>query len=131
MPSYAPDGSALAFARGAYAAVRRLFVQRLDKEGNPSEEPAPISAVSQGLMGIAWWPERRSLITSMGSPEGFTEAVQVPLSGETAHWFHWMVRPCPTRVTILFIAGSHISADGWTSTSFGGRFERRRRYPRR
>jgi len=131
MPSYAPDGSALAFARGAYAAVRRLFVQRLDKEGNPSEEPAPISAVSQGLMGIAWWPERRSLITSMGSPEGFTEAVQVRFreklrTGSTG----WYGRVLP-ELRSCSVAGSHISADGWTSTSFGSRFERRRRYPRR
>jgi Tol biopolymer transport system component len=85
MPKYAPDGSALAFARGPYPSSRRLFVQKLDKEGNPRAEPVAVSDVFTGLVGIAWWPERKSLITSIGAPEGMTEAVRVPLSGGTAH----------------------------------------------
>lgn len=85
MPVFAPDGSAVAFARGAYAGARKLFLQKLTNDGTPTGEAEPLSDVAQGLLGIAWWPERDSLITSVGSPEGNTEAMRIPLSGKTAH----------------------------------------------
>ena len=86
MPTYSPDGSALAFARGPYAASRRLLVQKLDGDGNPHGEPAPLTNVSQGLLGFAWWPERKALITSIGHPDSFMEAVWIPLSGGDPHY---------------------------------------------
>ena len=86
MPTYAQDGSALAFARGPYAASRRLHLQKLDRDGEPSGEPTPLSSVSQGLVGFAWWPERKSLITSIGHPDSFLEAVWIPLSGGEPHY---------------------------------------------
>ena len=87
MPKYSPDGSSLAFARGPYASARKLFLQKLDRDGSATGEAAAITDVSQGLMGIAWWPERDSLITSIGFPEGMMEPVLVPLSGKPAKFF--------------------------------------------
>jgi Tol biopolymer transport system component len=87
MPQYAPDGSALAFVRGPYPSSRRLYLQRLDREGNPSGDAVPLTEVSQGLVGIAWWPERKSLITAIGYPDSMMEAVRVPLSGKPFQFF--------------------------------------------
>jgi dipeptidyl aminopeptidase/acylaminoacyl peptidase len=87
MPKYAPDGSALAFARGPYPSSRRLYVQKLDSKHEASGDAVPVTEVSQGLVGIAWWPERDSLITSIGYPDGMMEAVRVPLSGKPSHFF--------------------------------------------
>jgi serine/threonine protein kinase len=86
MPVYAPDESALVFARGPYAGSRSLYLQKLDREGNASGEPKRLTMVSQGLMGIAWWPERKSVITSVGYPGTYMEAVRIPLSGGAPHY---------------------------------------------
>jgi serine/threonine protein kinase len=86
MPTYSPDGSALAFARGPYAASRRLLVQKLNRDGNPQGEPSPLTNASQGLTGFAWWPERKRLITAIGYPDSFMEAVWIPLAGGDPHY---------------------------------------------
>lgn len=86
MPTYSPDGSALAFARGPYPASRRLLLQKLNKDGSPQGEPTALTNASLGLMGFAWWPERKSLITSIGHPDSFMEAVRIPLAGGEPHY---------------------------------------------
>jgi Tol biopolymer transport system component len=87
MPKYSPDGRTLAFARGPYQASRRLFLQKLDGDGGPAGDPVAITEVAQGLVGIEWWKERDSLITSTGYPDGMMEAIRVPLSGKEPHYF--------------------------------------------
>ncbi len=87
MPVYAPNGTALAFVRGPYAASRRLYVQKVDRDGNANGDATPVTEVSQGLVGIAWWPERNSLITCIGYPEGMMEAIRVPLTGKAPQFF--------------------------------------------
>ncbi len=81
MPKYSEDGSEIAFVRGPYSASRRLFVQKLDSQGGPSGEPRPLTTSAQGLMGVAWWPERKSLLTAEGFPGSFMEGVIVPVKG--------------------------------------------------
>jgi serine/threonine protein kinase len=81
MPTYSPDGSALAFARGPYPASRRLLLQKLNRDGDPQGDPVPLANASQGLVGFAWWPERKALITSIGHPDSLMEAVWIPLRG--------------------------------------------------
>src|SRR4051794_16787112 len=87
MPKYSPDGSSLAFVRGPYPSARRLFIQKLDRDGNANGDAKPITEVSQGLVGITWWPERDSVITSIGYPDSMMEAVRVPLSGKPFQFF--------------------------------------------
>jgi len=81
MPAYAPDGSSLAFARGTTASRRILYLQKLDRHDEPIGEPAPIMSEAQGLKGVAWWPQRKSLIVSFGIIGSFMEAVRVPIDG--------------------------------------------------
>jgi Tol biopolymer transport system component len=86
MPEYAPDGSALAFVRGPYPSARRLYAQKLNEDGSASGDAMPVTEVSQGLVGVAWWPERQSLVTAIGYPDGMMEAVRIPLSGKPSHF---------------------------------------------
>ena len=81
MPSYAPDGSALAFSRGTNLAARQVWIQKLDRRGNSSGNPTRITEASDSFVGIAWLADRRSVLTSRGFPGSFLEMLRVPLDG--------------------------------------------------
>ena len=81
MPSYAPDGSALAFTRGLDLVTRQIWIQKLDRRGNPNGRPTRLTEESNSFLGITWMPEHRSLLTSIGFPGSFQQMVRVALDG--------------------------------------------------
>lgn len=81
VPSYAPDGSALAFTRGADIVTRQIWIQKLDRLGNASGDPTRIINESNSFLGIAWLTERASVLASRGFPGSFLELLRVPLDG--------------------------------------------------
>ena len=81
MPSYAPDGSALAFTRGPDIVARQVWIQKLDRHGNSSASPTRITDESNSFQGIAWLAERGSVLTSRGFPGSLLEMLRVPLDG--------------------------------------------------
>jgi serine/threonine protein kinase len=85
MPSYAPDGSALAFTRGLDLVGRKIWIQKLDRRGDPNGSPTLLTKDSDSFLGVTWMPERRSLLTSKGFPGSFQQMVRVPLDGGVPH----------------------------------------------
>ena len=81
MPSYAPDGTALAYTRGSDLASREIWIQKLDTRGDPSGKPTRVTEDIGSYVGIAWILERRSILTSIGLPGSFLKSLLVPIGG--------------------------------------------------
>ena len=81
MPSYAPDGTALAFTQGPDVVTREIWIQKLDTRGDPSGKPTRLLEDAESYIGLAWMPRRKSILTSRGFPGSLLESLLQPVGG--------------------------------------------------
>jgi serine/threonine protein kinase len=87
MPAYAPDGTALAFTRGVDLGTREIWIQKLDVRGDPSGTPIRVAEDKESYLGLAWIPQRSSILTSRGFPGSFLESLLQSVGGGPARVF--------------------------------------------
>jgi WD40 repeat protein len=81
MPAYAPDGAALAFTQGPDVVTREIRIQKLDTRGDPSGKPIRLLEDAESYIGLAWIPQRGSILTSRGFPGSLLESLLQPAGG--------------------------------------------------
>jgi Tol biopolymer transport system component/tRNA A-37 threonylcarbamoyl transferase component Bud32 len=79
MPAYAPGGAALAFTQGPDLVTREIWIQKLDARGDPSGKPTRLLEDAESYIGLAWLPQRGSILTSRGFPGSLMESLLQPL----------------------------------------------------
>ena len=92
-PTFSPDGLSLAFIRSRSMSTREVNILRLTAKMAPAGEPRQITTVNRQIVGVAWAPDGRSLVYSVGGPFSHLERLPVDARGSS---------PAPTPQVMPF-----------------------------